>query len=577
MARFIEGNKNRIIVVTFILLFGMFCFFSLMDLRKRMLDYRYFTTKINEVIKRAYTSETSFLSLRLSNYLEAKLRDNGIAAVITRQDRAALKKFIDPLYGDLGLRFIPMVAATVYDRQGAVLYQKRNAALNLHNDNVVPPTVTAALNTRKPVSGFEADSLSLHFSITVPIMQDASSPVVGAIELAVNPAWFHFKLRWELDNVKVAIISRDKLLVPNETYSYLRHEHLLANQEQIFRDNLFFQAILDRINLRYETMNLKTGTGYYLISTSPLLLSHDNKEVGRFLVAYDMTEYRERQWGYFYAWILFFFITAAIMLLISLIGFRKYERIITEQGKKLAHRSKQCALGEMLSYIGHQWRQPLHTLSLTVQNIELQSRLGKLDSSMLEKQVALANKNIDYLTQIIEDWRALLTTGTTRQVIDLGTSVQRAIAIVAPALESAHIQLENRISGSFKTFGFVNDLVQLTVNVLLNAKDALASQEGDRGILLSSSEENGMVTVTFQDSGGGIPEELLEKVFEAYLTTKDEAKGTGLGLYLCRQIAENLEEGKVWAENRAFELNGTRSVGACIVLQFKHISEGESA
>ena len=577
MAKLIEGNKNRIVAVTFILLFGMFCFFSLMDLRKRMLDYGYFTTKINEIIKRAYSSETSFMSLRLSNYLTAKMRDKNIASVVVRKDKAGLKKFIDPLYGDLGLRFIPVVAATVYDKHGGVLYQKHNLAQAVDADNAMPSTVKSALIERKPVYGFETDSLSLHFSVAVPIVKDASSPAVGAVELAINPAWFHFKLRWELDNVKVAIISKDKLLVPNDTYSYLRQEHLLANQEQILRDNLFFQAILDRINLRYETMNLKTGTGYYLISTSPLLLSHDNKEMGRFLVAYDMTEFRERQWGYFYVWILFFSMTAGIMFLISFIGFRKYERIITEQGKKLAHRSKQCALGEMLSYIGHQWRQPLHTLSLTVQNIELQNRLGKLDSGMLEKQVSLANKNIEYLTQVIEDWRSLLLSGTTRQIIDLASSVKRAIGIVAPALESSHIQLENRIVGSFTTLGFVNDLVQLSVNVLLNAKDALADQEGERIILLSCSEENDMVTITFQDNGGGIPEELLEKVFEAYLTTKDDAKGTGLGLYLCRQIAENLDSGKVWAENCAFEFKGSHHVGARISLQFKHIYEGETA
>ncbi len=577
MVRFFESNKNRIVIVTFFFLFCMFCFFSLMDLQKRTLDYRYFTTKINEIIKKSYTTETSFLNIRLSNYMNAKIRDMGVTEIAARKDKAGLKKFIDPLYRDLGLRFIPVIAATVYDGDGTVLYQKRNPDMAVHADNSTPLTVKSALISRKPAYGFETDSMSLHYSVSVPIVKDVSSPAVGAIELAINPAWFHFKLRWELENVKSAIISKDKVLVPDETYSYLRDEHLLANQEQIKSDNVFFKSILDRIDINYEISNLKIGKEYYLISTSPILLSHDNKEVGRFLVAYDMTEFRERQWGYFYVWLIFFFITAGIMLLISLVGFRKYERIITEQGKKLAHRSKQCALGEMLSYIGHQWRQPLNTLSLTIQNIELQNRLGNLDSGMLEKQVALANRNIEYLTQVIEDWRSLLISGTNRQIIDLASSVNRAIGIVAPALESSNIQVENRISGSFTTFGFVNDLVQLTVNVLLNAKDALASQEGNRIILLTCSEENGMVTVTFQDSGGGIPEHLLEKVFEAYLTTKDDAKGTGLGLYLCRQIAENLDNGKVWAENRAFEFNGTQYYGACISLQFKHISEGEAA
>lgn len=219
-----------------------------------------------------------------------------------------------------------------------------------------------------------------------------------------------------------------------------------------------------------------------------------------------MTDFRNRQWGYIYVWLIFFASTACLMLLVSFIGFRKYERIITDQGKKLAHRSKQCALGEMLSYIGHQWRQPLNTLSLTVQNIELQNRLGKLDGPMLEKQVALANRNIEYLTQVIEDWRSLLISGTTRQAIDLADSVNRAIGIVAPALESCRINVDNRITGSTKTLGFVNDLVQLTVNILLNAKDALATREGTRIIQLSTSEENDIVTVTFQDSGGNTGE-----------------------------------------------------------------------
>lgn len=72
-----------------------------------------------------------------------------------------------------------------------------------------------------------------------------------------------------------------------------------------------------------------------------------------------------------------------------------------------------------------------------------------------------------------------------------------------------------------------------------------------------------------QDNGGGIPPNLLPTVFEAYQTTKEDSGGTGLGLYLCRQLAENLEGGRVRAENRAFEFSGQRQFGACITLEFK--------
>lgn len=578
MSTFFKNHKSRIITVTFILLFGMFCFFSLMDLQKRLSDYRFFATKINEIIKKTYTSETRYLNLRMINYANALIEERGVVKLIKERNASRLKKAFDPVYWDFGKRFVPVISLAIVDTQQTVLYQKLDTSLNVQPTGLNSSTIETALKSKQPTYGFETDVFPLHYSITVPVTDKSNDKVVGAIEIGMNPAWFHFKLRWFLDNIKTAIVVKHKALDPETSYAPLPDQYaFIVNEEERKSDIQFFASIIKRIQMNDEIMNLKVKDRFYIICTSPRLFSHDSKEVGRFLVAYDMTDFRNRQWGYFYVWLLFFCITASLMLLTSFIGFRKYERIITEQGKKLAHRSKQCALGEMLSYIGHQWRQPLHTLSLTVQNIELQNRLGKLDSDMLEKQVSLANRNIEYLTQVIEDWRSLLLSGTTRQIIDLASSVKRAISIVAPALESCHIQVENRIVDSFTTLGFVNDLVQFSVNVLLNAKDVLASLEGERIILLSCSEEDGMVTVTFQDNGGGIPEELLDKVFEAYLTTKDDAKGTGLGLYLCRQIAENLDGGKVWAENSAFEFNGTRHVGARISLQFKHISEGETA
>jgi hypothetical protein len=241
----------------------------------------------------------------------------------------------------------------------------------------------------------------------------------------------------------------------------------------------------------------------------------------------------------------------------------------------LAQRSKQCALGEMLGYIGHQWRQPLYNLSLIVQNIGLQNQFGKLDDTLLNNQITQANLNIRYMSNIIDDWRSLLMSGSSRTVIELQSSVERAIAMVAPVMEQSRVIIENRITSPVHTMGFLNDLVQLTINVLLNARDQLSLVTGERFILLSCREESEeLVTVTFQDNGGGIPEHLLKRIFEPYVTTKDKADGTGLGLYLCQQIVDNLDQGRVWAENRSFELNGKVLHGACICLQFARTNEG---
>lgn len=574
---FFEKNKNRIVGVTFILTFCMFCFFSLMDLNKRVKDYHFFAKKINGIIREIYDSETNYTNLRITNFINALIDENQIAALVLHKDKNAIQAALGHVYSDFRNRSVPVACVTVFDRKGELLFSQVDPVFPPHDGRHESISLLEAFSTGKKVYGFEAGNGLLHYDIAIPIISPDRQEMVGAVEIAIHPDWFHFRVGGALGNVKTAIITNGGLVNDDQAFSsaFEPYKAIFAHEKRK-SDIAFFETFADRLDLSQDLIEQKIGHEHYLISSSQKLLNPLNEQVGVLLVAYDMTDFRNRQWGYFYLWILFFACTTLVMFLISHFGFRKYDQIISAQGKKLAHRSKQCALGEMLSYIGHQWRQPLNALSLTIQNIELQSQLGKLDAGLVKKQVGAANRNIQYLTTIIEDWRSLLTSGTTRQLIELSDSVSRAIGIVHPVLERDRIFIANRINGPVQTHGFVNDLVQLTVNVLLNAKDALIHREEDRLIILSTRQENGLVIVEFQDNGGGIPPKLLNKVFEPYLTTKEDTSGTGLGLYLCRQIAENLDQGAVWAENREFEFEGKRYHGACICLKFKAASKENS-
>lgn len=575
--RFFTKNKNRIVGLTFILTILMFFFFSLMDLQKRMSDYQFFAKKINGIIHNTYESEMAYLDLRITNYIEAIVAESDIARHIVEGNEKKIRAAFEPVYRDFHSRAVPVISMTVIDSAFRPLFSQQDPHMRGTYPNHSLTSMQAAFEEGRPTSGFEFGDFPLHYGITLPVVNETDGQIVGAVEIGLNPAWFHFKLGWFLEGIKTAIVTRDSVLNDDSRFTSVPEKvKRVFNNEKRQQDVAFFQTIIGDIDFGQEVIHRKVDGNHYIISTYQKMSSHDGLEVGRLLVAYDMSDFWNRQWGYFYLWVVFFACTALVLFLISYFGFRKYDQIISAQGKKLAHRSKQCALGEMLSYIGHQWRQPLNALSLTIQNIELQSQLGKLDDTLVKKQVGAANKNIQYLTTIIEDWRSLLTSGTTRQLIELSDSVSRAIGIVHPVLEQNRILVANRIKGSVHTYGFANDLVQLTVNVLLNAKDALINREEERLILLSTRQENGLVVVEFQDNGGGIPPKLLAKVFEPYLTTKEDSAGTGLGLYLCRQIAENLDQGEVWAENREFEFEGKRYHGACICLKFKATSEENS-
>lgn len=572
---FFEKNKNRIVAVTFILTFGMFCFFSLMDLNKRVSDYQFFAKKINEIIRNTYDSETLYTNLRITNYINALIDAHQVAAHVLAGDQLSIQRAFGHVYSDFRSRAVPIASVVVFDQGGKMLFSQVDPVLSFHDESFDSPNLREALSQGRPVYGFEAAAgRPLNYDLAIPIVSQASQEVVGVVGIAIHSGWFHFRLGGILGKVKTAIVADGHLVHDDRTFSstFEPYQALLAKEKRK-SDLIFFETLIDGLDLAQGFVAHKVGSEHYLISSGQRLFNHKDEQVGVLLVAYDMTDFRDRQWGYFYLWVVFFACTALVLFLISYFGFRKYDQIISAQNKKLAYQSKQCALGEMLSYIGHQWRQPLNALSLTIQNIELQSTLGKLDDNLIKKQVAAANKNIHYLTTIIEDWRALLTSGTSRQLIELSDSVSRAIGIVHPVLERDRIQVVNGIKGPIQTHGFVNDLVQLTVNVLLNAKDALVSREDERLVQLSSRQENGFVVVEFQDNGGGIPPKLLERVFEPYLTTKEHHAGTGLGLYLCRQIAGNLDQGAVWAENRTFEFDGKRYHGACICLKFKPARE----
>ncbi|TSK05064.1 MAG: HAMP domain-containing histidine kinase [Geobacter sp.] len=575
MKKFLEASKNRIVIVTYVLLFCMFCFFSLMDLHKRTSDYAYFANKINTFIKNAHDSESEYLCSRLVNYVSAIAKEKHFAELLKAGDAKALQKVAEPVFNDFGKRYVPVISVLIFDGAGNLKYHMVPQLITHAPETYRPSVGKEVFATKNYSYGYETNIVPLYFCTVLPV-RDASSNVVGTIEIGVDVSFFHYNLKWFLKDVRTAIFSKGKLLEVDRGYKTDSAEYVFDYYKRLkANDAAFFNQFKDKIDFRRTKNDIQIGDKYYLVSTSQVLKDNGGREVGKYLVAYDMTELRSRHWGYFYAWLLFFAITACIMLCINLVGFRKYEHIITGQSKMLAQRSKQCALGEMLGHIGHQWRQPLYNLSLIVQNIGLQNQFGKLDDALLSKQIIQANQNIEYMSNIIDDWRSLLMSGSSRTIIELQSSVERAIAMVAPVMEQSRVTIENRITRPAHTMGFVNDLVQLTINVLLNARDQLSLVDGDRFILLSCSEEAGeVVTVTFQDNGGGIPDHLLKRIFEPYVTTKDKADGTGLGLYLCHQIVENLDQGKVWAENRSFELHGETRYGACICLQFARTTEG---
>lgn len=219
-----------------------------------------------------------------------------------------------------------------------------------------------------------------------------------------------------------------------------------------------------------------------------------------------------------------------------------------KQERLLLHQSRQAAMGELLESIAHQWRQPLNIVGLATVNLETYYRMGVLSDEDFHDKMRIISSNIAYMSHTIDDFRKFLHPERETIVFHPQKSVEDVLHILDAQLESSKIActVETECLSSF--YGVENEFKQVVMILLNNAIDAVGLQIRERKIA------QGRITVTFRcdqrygrveicDNGGGIEENILEHIFDPYFTTKHESYGTGLGLYLAKNIIESRMKG----------------------------------
>jgi C4-dicarboxylate-specific signal transduction histidine kinase len=230
------------------------------------------------------------------------------------------------------------------------------------------------------------------------------------------------------------------------------------------------------------------------------------------------------------------------------------ERIRTleelRQKDVLIHQSRMTAMGEMLGNIAHQWRQPLNVLGLQVQELGLSYRHGSFTKELLDDSIANAMRIIQHLSQTIDTFRDFLISSNEKTPFKVDQIIAKAVSLVEENYSSLGIQIEIGSAGDPQVVGHENEFGQVLLNLLRNAKDALLERRvDDARITVRSWAENDRAVVTVTDNAGGITEEILDKIFDAYFTTKDLGKGTGVGLFISKNIIENNLGGRLSVHN----------------------------
>ena len=222
-----------------------------------------------------------------------------------------------------------------------------------------------------------------------------------------------------------------------------------------------------------------------------------------------------------------------------------------EQEYMLMQQSKLATMGEMIGHIAHQWRQPLAQLGGIFMNIEAAAAFGEFDPKDLREKTRRGNMLIKYMSRTIDDFRHFFEPGQSHESFDLRRYIQNALNIIQAALTFHRIAISLKMPEEpLFVSGYPSEFSQVMLNLLANAKDALIERAAEEPrITIEAVERGKTVRVTVADNGGGIEEAHMARIFDPYFTTKEQKKGTGLGLYISRLIIESKIGGTIRAEN----------------------------
>lgn len=225
----------------------------------------------------------------------------------------------------------------------------------------------------------------------------------------------------------------------------------------------------------------------------------------------------------------------------------------------LIDQSKSAAMGEMISMIAHQWRQPLQAVSILVQKLPLVKMIdGEINDKLLDNVVSQVISQLDYMSKTIDDFRDYFKPNKKKQAVLIEDVINKSIKFLDYLFKTNNIKVSYNNSSSTKIEIFLNELIQVLINLFKNSSDAMNEKNiKNRFIKINSFEIDNYLIIEIDDNAGGISENFLQKIFDPYFSTKTTKNGTGLGLYMCKQIIQKHSHGEIFAQNSEFGLKFT--------------------
>jgi len=391
--------------------------------------------------------------------------------------------------------------AKIYDNNINVIFSSTPSKLYCNGIYISKETIKEVIKTRKPYIVYSEDSMGVD---AIFLLKN-----YGALYLQFDMSTQHKKL---MENI----------------YKYALVNGLVILLMVIVLAVLLYFLILRRLNNLYK-MTVEVSNGNYDVRVDSCL----NDELSEVNNAFnDMVEKISKHQ-----------LELEIKVEEAVIKNEEQSRIMMQQNRLIS-------MGEMINNIAHQWRQPLNTLGLILQKFELFHKRGVLSEEKLVQNIEKGMIQIDKMSTTIDDFRNFFKKDKEKQIFYIKELVEEVSLFLENTLLAFNIRLEIDVEPSTEMSGYKNEFTQVLINLVNNAKDALvANKESDRWIGIRCRVANENMIMEIQDNAGGVPSHIIEKVFDPYFTTKEEGKGTGIGLYMSKTIIEENMGGKLKVHN----------------------------
>jgi len=222
---------------------------------------------------------------------------------------------------------------------------------------------------------------------------------------------------------------------------------------------------------------------------------------------------------------------------------------LRQKDKILQHQSKLAAMGEMIDAVAHQWKQPISIIDMKIDLLTYDYEDNYVDKKYCEDLYTSVKSQISHMQNTLDEFRSFLRPDKETKDFKISSMVKKALLLIHDDIIKYKINVDINIDENIYLNGIENEFVHLILNLISNAKDAFEDNKiKNRSLSIDTHQDEKTTVLEIKDNAGGIPLSVIDSLFDANVTTKQEGKGTGIGLYMSKQIVQK-HHGDIWVEN----------------------------